>query len=96
MLNTMKVEEVAVEAAQDIAKGILKDGSKDLKSLENSVAKEAIDDNESETFLQKVEGAAQIVANEVVKGAQNVVTAVEEHPELLAEYVRRSCIWSYF
>ncbi|KAE8447834.1 hypothetical protein EG329_010063 [Mollisiaceae sp. DMI_Dod_QoI] len=80
-------EQVVLEAATNVATGILSDKTGDLKKLENSVAKEAVHatNDDSATFLSKVEGAAEIVANEVVKGAQNVVTAVEQHPELLAE-----------
>ncbi len=78
---------MVLEAATNVATGILSDKTGDLKKLENSVAKEAVHatNDDSATFLSKVEGAAEIVANEVVKGAQNVVTAVEQHPELLAE-----------
>lgn len=78
---------MVIKTASEVATGILKDGTKDLKSIENSVAKDAVHAaaDEDVTFMDKVEGAAQIVANEIVKGAQNVVTAVEEHPELIAE-----------
>jgi hypothetical protein len=55
----------------------------------NGVAQQTVaaSDDSVPTIIQNVEDGAKVVGNEVVKGAEAVVDAVEKHPELLAEFV---------
>ena len=37
-------------------------------------------------LVEKLEDGAAVVASEVMKGAEKAIQAVEDHPELIAEY----------
>jgi hypothetical protein len=51
------------------------------------VAKETVaaSDDSISTIIQNAEDGAKVIGNEIVKGAEAVVDAVEKHPELIAE-----------
>jgi hypothetical protein len=45
------------------------------------------------SLLDKVQDGLQDVATEVMKGAESAVEAVEQHPELIAEWVQLFSVW---
>lgn len=45
----------------------------------------AASDDSISTIIQNVEDGAKVIGNEIMKGAEAVVVAVEKHPELIAE-----------
>jgi hypothetical protein len=57
--------------------------------VENSVAREVVaaTDEDPSSLVDKLQDGLEVVAAEVMKGAGEVVEAVEAHPELIAEYV---------
>lgn len=79
-----KTEEVKVESISTVVAGVVED----LKNVEVGVGKEAASvtgRNDAPSVLTTIEGGLQIVQKEVIKGVGETVTAVEEHPELIAE-----------
>jgi hypothetical protein len=45
------------------------------------------------SLLDKVQDGLQDVTTEVMKGAESAVEAVEQHPELIAEWVQLFSVW---
>jgi hypothetical protein len=76
-----------IDEAAAVAKQITTKNAADIKGIVNGVAKEAVaasDDSIAE-IIENIEDGAIAIGNEIVKGAEAVVEAVEKHPELLVE-----------
>ena len=86
-LTNQQAEHIVVESATAVVTSVVASTAGDLKTIENSVAKEAVSatDENVPSLLEKLEGGLQDVAHEVAKGAEAAVEAVEQHPELIAE-----------
>lgn len=83
---SIKTEEVKTESVSvsTVVAGVVQD----LKDVTVGVANEgdpATEHDDSPSLLDTIEGGLQIVEKEVVKGVGEVITAVEQHPELIAE-----------
>lgn len=59
----------------------------DLKNVEIGLSQEVVSatDETATSVIAKIEGGLEIVGKEIVKGAGEVIEAVKEHPELIAE-----------
>ena len=83
-----KTEHILVESATKVVTSISTAAIAETKNVENSLAKEVVaaTDEDPSTLVEKIEDGLEVVAKEVVKGAEAAVVAVEAHPELIAEY----------
>ncbi len=82
-----QTEHVLVETATVVAATVAKAASSEFKTVESGIAQEAVSaaDDDASNLLDKVEGAVEVVVEEVVKGVGEVVETVKQHPELIAE-----------
>ncbi|KAH7324000.1 hypothetical protein BKA65DRAFT_78749 [Rhexocercosporidium sp. MPI-PUGE-AT-0058] len=80
-------EHVLVETATAVVSSLGAAATAEFKTLESGIAQEAVSatDDGVSNILHKVEGAVEVVVEEVVNGAEHVVEAVKQHPELIAE-----------
>ncbi len=83
---------MVVESAAAVVTQVAKSTAADLKDIESNVAKEAVSatDEDAPNLLEKAQDGLQDVATEVMKGAESAVETVEQHPELIAEWVQVS------
>lgn len=84
-----QAEQVVLTEATTIAKTIGTKNAADLKTIVKGVAQEglAATDHDASTVLENIVDGVEVVAGEVVKGAEKTVEAVENHPELIAKLV---------
>ena len=82
-----KAEHVVIDSAKAVVSQVVKSDAGDLKTIESSVVKEVVSatDEPVHSLLDKVQAGVTDVGNEVFKGAEATVQAVEQHPELIAE-----------
>ena len=84
-----QTEHLIIESATAVVTQVAKSNAGDLKEIESNVAKEAVSatDEGVPSLLDKMQDGLQDVKTEMVKGAESAVEAVEQHPELIAEWV---------
>ena len=59
----------------------------ELKTIVNGVAKQGVaatDDSISD-IIENIEDGAKVIGEEIMKGGETVIDAVQKHPELIAE-----------
>ncbi|CZT43182.1 uncharacterized protein RSE6_03179 [Rhynchosporium secalis] len=80
-------EHVLVESATAVASKLGAVAAAEFKTIEKGIAQEVVSatDDDASNILDKIEGAVEVVLDEVVEGAEHVVEAVKQHPELIAE-----------
>ena len=88
-LTSFKASPIVVESVTGVVTHVVKPATGGLKTLEGGVVKEVASatDEPAPTLLDKIQDSLVDVATEVAKGAETAVGAVEQHPELIAEYV---------
>jgi hypothetical protein len=76
-----------VESATAVVTTVATAASGEFKNVEANIAKEVVSatDEDVPSLLDKVQDGLEDVVEEVVKGAEAAVDAVEQHPELIAE-----------
>lgn len=85
--NSVQTEQVLLETATAITTSVTATATAEFKNVESGIAQEAVSaaDDDAGNLLDKVEGAVEIVAQEVVKGVEDAAGVVMAHPELIAE-----------
>jgi BioD-like phosphotransacetylase family protein len=75
--------------AKKVATQVQAKSAADLKDIASNLGKEVVaaKNDDAPGIIEQVEEAAREVAEDVAEGVEKAGEAIEEHPELLLEYV---------